>query len=286
MNLKQTFIAGMYVGALLGGCATVFGNALPEPKSKKNTPTTRTEVPTEPESIDNLTGEWTITSVGERAVAGDDNIPYIHFDADGKRFYGSNGCNILNGLYRVERNKITFYNVLSTMQLCDDAQYEADINRVLSEGNSMALMTQKIGNETYLYFNNSQGRPLMTLVRHNMQFLNGNWRIVSVGKTAVDDDEANIFFDIASRKVHGNTGCNYFNGDIIIDAGVPNSLGLCGMGVTRRGCNKGDQEREILVALEETVAAVPEGKNQVIFVDADGKQLLKLKRTSLTNDAD
>ncbi len=120
---------------------------------------------------------------------------------------------------------------------------------------------------------------MMTLRRHNMEFLNGNWRVTAIDGRAIDDEEANIFIDIAELKVHGNTGCNYFNGDLYIDPQRSNAIDFSDMGVTRMACPKGDQERQMLVALEETKTAIAgDREDTVLLLDKAGKAVLTLKR--------
>lgn len=232
-----------------------------------------------------LAGEWAITAVGSRVIQVDEDIPYMNFVPAEGRFYGSNGCNVLNGNYIVKGDCITFGAVLSTMKFCPGVDFDSAISGVVKDGATVHAKVKKIGNETYLYINDSNGKALMTLIRHNMQFLDGNWQVVKIKNKDIDDEEANVFFDIVSKKIHGNTGCNFFNGNIFIDPAVPNAISFSGMGVTRMACPKGDQERTMLVALEETTTAVA-GRNTdtAILKDAGGKVVMVLKRILAEDD--
>lgn len=234
-----------------------------------------------------LAGEWAITAVSSTIISVDEDVPYMNFVPAENSFYGSNGCNVLNGSYTLNGDKLTFGPTLSTMKYCEGLNFDNAINNVVKEGATVHINIKKIGNQTYLYINDNAGKSLMTLVRHNMQFLNGNWQVTSINNKEIDDEEANIFFDIASLKLHGNTGCNYFNGNILIDPAVPNSISFSGMGVTRMACPNGDQERMMLVALEETATATA-GRNTdtAILKDANGKTLMTLKRIPLAEGED
>lgn len=225
-----------------------------------------------------LAGEWVIVKVGDRSIVRDENMPYINFVPAENRFYGSNGCNVLNGNYSVKGHEISFSGVLTTMQYCPDVDFDGAINGIVQDGKTVSALIKKIGNETYLYFNDHAGKALMTLVRHNMQFLDGKWMIVSVNGKTIDDEEANVFFDINSLKIHGNTGCNYFNGSILIDPAVANSISFSGMGVTRMMCPNIDQERMILVALEETATAVAGSGDTAILLNSEKKPLITLRK--------
>lgn len=227
-------------------------------------------------------GEWVIVAVGEVKIDEEENGPYAHFTRDG-RFYASDGCNIINGDYALRSDgTIGFSHVLSTMKYCPSVEYSALIASIFGNGDRYTTDCRRIGQDTYLYLKNKAGNNLMTLLRQNMEFLNGNWRITSVDGRAVDDDEANIFIDIAELKIHGNTGCNYFNGEIYIDPSRANAVDFSNMGVTRMACPKGDQERMILVALEETKTAIAShADGTVLLINKDGKELLTLKRIPL-----
>ena len=255
----------------------------PAPKSTTSTvQTVNTPQPGQPSALaKELLGEWQIIQAGDYKIAVDEDQPYANFSADG-RLYASNGCNVINGDYKVNGKMVSFSQVLTTMRACPDTPYETAINRVLCDGVTMHAQVTEMGNESYLYFNDSRGKALMTLVRHNMHYLDGQWMVTAINGHAVSDDEANVFIDLASRKIHGNTGCNFFNGSIIIDPGVANSINFNGMGVTRMACPKGDQERNMLVALEETVKALPIDKNTVGLINENGQQVLTLTRVTIT----
>lgn len=229
----------------------------------------------------NINGEWTIIQVGKVKVAVEEDIPYLTFAADENRFYSSNGCNILNGSYVVDGNNVRFSNVMSTMKYCQGIPFEQGISDVLKDGVSVKALIKKVGNESYLYFNDNSGKALMTLVRHNLQFLNGQWRVTGINGKHINDDEANVFIDMSSLKIHGNTGCNYFNGDILVNPNEANSISFSGMGVTRMACPKTDQERTMLVALEETVSVAQVNANTVAFANQAGKQVLTLTRSEI-----
>ena len=53
------------------------------------------------------------------------------------------------------------------------------------------------------------------------------------------------------------------------------------MAVTRMACHKGDQERKMLVALEEAATVVLGDNNTVLFLDRSGKNVIKLKRMDI-----
>lgn len=284
----KTFAIGisMMLSLCLASSCSLFGT-----QTKSSEPPARTLSATQKveksESLAKvLGGEWVITSVGTKVISQDEDMPYINFVPEEGKFYGSNGCNVLNGQFKLEGNTLTFSHVLSTMRYCAHIDYDAQINDVFKDNNKVNAAVKKIGNETYLYINDSTGKSILTLSRHNMQFLNGYWLVTEINGQPVDDEEANIFFDINELKIHGNTGCNYFNGNILIDPTGANSISFSGMGVTRMACPKGEQERTMLVALEETTTVVQGNNDTALLLDGSGKRVLTLKRTALVPSND
>ena len=140
---------------------------------------------------------------------------------------------------------------------------------------------EKKGRETYLYFLRSgsaaSSTPVLTLRRHNMESLSGQWQVKEVNGVKDGADEANIFFDIPELRVHGNTGCNYFNGEIRIDPNRRNSISFSQMGVTGRLCENSEFETAMLVALEQVSTYSLSGDN-LELLDLSGRKLMTLHR--------
>lgn len=229
-----------------------------------------------------LAGEWMIVSVGGKTLRTVDDMPYINFEKQTGRFYSSNGCNVLNGSYSVaDGAKLSFGNTLSTMKMCHDVQFENEITAILSGSEPLTFKIDKIGHESYLRLFNTKGTELMSARKHNMDFLNGNWLITSVNGKAISDEEANVFIDINELKIHGNTGCNFFNGTVYINPEKSNAIDFSNMASTRMACPKMEQESAILLALEETATAIQGSHDQVILLSQGGKELMTLKKTEL-----
>lgn len=243
--------------------------------------------PNQPTVEELVGGKWTISSVQSVTIDAEDDAPYVQFDTNG-RFYGSNGCNILNGNYLLRSDGVmVFSQVLSSMNLCPDNNYGYLINAVLSDESRPVVECQRIGQDTYLSFLDDKGKTIMTLRRNNMEFLNGNWQVTSIDGNAIDDPEANIFFDVAELKVHGNTGCNYFNGDIYFDPQRSNAFDLSNMVLTRMACPKTSQETAMMVALEDASTAIAgTDENTVLLINSAGMQLMTLRRLPIINQTD
>lgn len=236
--------------------------------------------PKKPVVASPLDGEWFIVKVANKQINADTDIPYVIFsDAEG-RFYAFNGCNYINGEFEYNSSSSTlkFSQVVTTLRDCPDITYLKDISTVLNEGVTLKTKIENRDQESYLYLYTNGNEPLMTLCRHNVDALNGQWEVESIGSMEVDGSEINIFIDIPERSVHGNTGCNYFNGAILIDPDVPSSISFSQMGVTMKYCDNADTERKLLVALEETDAYSLKGKDTLYLNDSQGNRLITLKR--------
>lgn len=230
-------------------------------------------------STRNLDGEWLIVQVGNTMLDRDEDMPYILFGTDG-RFYANDGCNTVNGSYSLGTDdRFTFGSVMKTMRYCPDEDIQNSIGAVLDGKSPVKATFTEIGTESYIDLAGPSGKTLVRLRRANIDFLNGEWEVTSINGSSVNPDaQPDIFFDIAERKIHGNTGCNYFNGDIYLDHRRSNAIDFSKMGVTRMACPYTPQETAMLVALEETATALSGGKNVAMLLSADGRELLTLRR--------
>lgn len=224
-----------------------------------------------------LRGQWTIVRVGKRNVPFEDDMPYIIFDEAQWRFYANNGCNTLNGtfLYNGE-SSVSFSSVLSTQMLCHDAVFETEINGVLRDDVTVNVKIEQKGLETYAVLSNAKGTPLLTLRRHNLEAINGQWDVTEIAGEKTKDAGINIFFDIPELKVHGNSGCNYFNGTIEIDPYVSSSISFRNMAVTMRACPNLDLETKFLVSLEQVARVQINNAKHITLLDAKGKKIVEL----------
>lgn len=222
-------------------------------------------------------GSWTIIQVGNTIIDRDEDMPYIVFETSKGVFYANNGCNTLNGSYTMEGDKITFHNVLSTLRFCADVNFDHEINTIIADETPSTLKVSEIGSETIVEFV-ANNKVLMRLRRGNLEFLNGQWEITSVAGLATLKAPATVFFDLNDMKLHGNTGCNFINGEIYLDHRMANAVDFSNIITTLRMCEYPEQQTSILVALEETSSAISDGTDKVLLLDPEGKILLELKK--------
>lgn len=227
-------------------------------------------------SDDLLSGEWIIYEVNLEKIEGEER-PYIYFNIPNHRFYGSNGCNTINGDFSVKADSISLSNIISTQKACHDAPYEYQINYALGQITKYDVIRQ--GNEHYLNLYDSNNIKVLVLRRHNMDYLNGTWQVIGISGISYNDDKLKIVIDIPELKLHGNTGCNVVNGQLLIDPDKENSIQFHQLITTRMVCPTQSLETAFLVALEEVEAAkLSEDGSEVSMLDKKGNEVLRLKK--------
>lgn len=225
-----------------------------------------------------IPGEWSIFTVDNRQLSGDER-PYITFDTATSRFYGTNGCNTINGDYTVSGNHLTLSNIISTQRYCPDAEYELQINNALNNVTSFTITN--IGNESYMSLLNNSGKTLMVIRKHNMDYINGLWQIYDINGKVIDQTahpDLQVTFDVPELRIHGNTGCNVFNGNMIIDPDKTDAMQFVNMATTLRACPNQALETELLLALESVDRARPYGADTLELMDQNGKPIITLHR--------
>lgn len=251
-------------------------------QDKTTTPTPVVSQQNHPKvSSDALAGEWTVYTVGGNKVTGEKR-PYLNFNMEDHRLYGSNGCNIINGNFELSGNsKLKIGDMISTMMACADAPYEQAINLALDATQSFDIT--KKGHEYYLELRDNHGNNLMTLRKHNMDFLNGTWEVSEINGVKYDNPDMQMVIDIQEQKLHGNTGCNIVNGSLLIDPDKSNSIQFQNLATTRMACPpeimKG--ETALLVALESVEYAKKGKTGTIVMLDKNNAPVLVLKKVDV-----
>lgn len=224
-------------------------------------------------------GDWAIETVYGKDAVGE-KAPFLKFVPDEKRVYGNNGCNVINATYRYNPadSLISFDNLISTMMACGmEGLTDYEINTAL--GATRRYTWELKDSDYYLHFFDEAGREVMGLMHQNFQFLNGAWLVTGVEGEAVDNPDMKMVIDVDEGKVHGNTGCNIFNGSLEIDMDAANSISFSGIGMTRMACPDVN-ESAFIVALEEASAARPVSATEVRLYDNSHKEVMRLLRTN------
>lgn len=108
----------------------------------------------------NLSGEWQINQVLDNKISiENEEVPFIGFQKEEARFYGSTGCNSFFGEFKSQDEKqgVSFSNVGSTKKLCDDMTIEDAIFKAFS------LVSEVEYNKTNMTLKDNNGNTLMEL---------------------------------------------------------------------------------------------------------------------------
>lgn len=227
-----------------------------------------------------INGDWAIETVYGNKVVGEET-PYLKFSLQEKKVYGNNGCNVINADYTFNASDktISFDHLLATMRLCaKDGLTDYEINTALGQTKYYAVTEQ--GNDYYLTFYNEAREEVMLLMHQNFEFLNGTWRVTKINDQAVNIDGLKMVLDVDEGKVHGDTGCNVFNGALDVNMEHPNSISFSAIALTRMMCPDIQYETEFMVALEEVASAHEVSNNEVVFYSDQQKPVLTLVRTT------
>lgn len=107
--------------------------------------------------------------------------------------------------------------------------------------------------------------------------LNGEWNITEVdGQKITDKKMPFIGFDVAQKRIYGNSGCNRMMGTFEADSLTPGALSFGPIGSTRMACPDMQTEQMVLNALNkvksyETVSDQPE---IIALCSEDGKKIV------------
>lgn len=226
-----------------------------------------------------LAGEWIIIDVFSRPIETEDR-PYITIDASNSMFYGSNGCNIINGTVDGDGvTTIALDNLLSTMRECQDAPYQYEINTAIPQVRFYSVVRR--GQESYLTLCNSNNQPVMTLRKCNLDYLNGAWTPVSINGEPVEPGKITMSIDLPELRVHGNAGCNIINGELYVDHDKPNSLQFGQMATTRMTCPDIQLEMNFLLTLEGVESCACIDADNVTLYDEAGEPVMTLRRITI-----
>lgn len=229
-------------------------------------------------------GDWAIETVNGKEAVGEKS-PFLKFVPSEGRVYGSNGCNVINATYSYNPadSVLRFSNIASTMMACEkEGLTDYEINVALD---ATRTYTWSLADSNYLlYLYDETGKEVMTLMHQNFQFLNGTWRVARIGSEKIDNPDMKMVIDVDEGRLHGNTGCNIFNGTMEIDMEGANSIGFSGIALTRMACPDMKGETAFIVALEEVAAARPVSASEVILYDTNHEEVMRLVRTTATAD--
>ena len=279
MKKHSIICAAVIAATTLGSCSLFNKRTAATPVNSKET--SSQQIPVTVYSDASIEGHWFIRTVGSIKLTGyDEECPFLEFVPTENRFYGNNGCNIINGAYRTDGNQsLELLNVASTMRLCPADTLQYPIAKALEAVRSFSVTTASDGS-TILRLHNDKNTAVMTLSKSDIDFLNGAWRVASINGREVNNHSCRLIFDVSEGTVSGDTGCNILNGQLTREPSVSGSLGFSHIATTRRACPDLSTEQALMIALEEVTFARHAGGTAVNLLNSSGKVVLHLTRMS------
>ena len=226
-----------------------------------------------------LYGEWDIVIMRKKQVYTMERA-YLYLDfAGGNKVYGNNGCNTINGTFRLSGSNIRFGEFISTSESCRNVTSEKTIMHTLAEVRQFTVEAQY--NALYMNLMNAKGNVLMVLKRHNLDAMNGAWLVKEIDSENVSDLGMRMVIDAVMQAIHGDTGCNIINGVISLDPAKDMAIQFEDLVSGERQCENIDHETALLLALERTESCKRVNQNEMALIDNKGNIVIVLQRINL-----
>ncbi len=281
--MKSTiFVAAGLSLLLMGSCNTMKNNnkTIPADRTTESAVQASASKGEKTPSLSAFTGEWSIIELdGKQVNVNGENHPILTFEPETSQpgvlnVMGFNGCNYINGAWKVENGKIQpAGEFITSLKACADAPYEQAVNSAL---NNVALCSF-IGSRD-LSLMSATGRVVMKLRKQSLDFINGAWKV-----TVIEDRDIKaaikIVIDTNEGRVHGNAGCNILNGTIIVNYDKGQGIEFRDLATSRMTCPDIAEEQTFLLALEQ-VASASKGNNPdtAYLCNQAGQKIITLKR--------
>jgi len=228
-----------------------------------------------------LEGRWYIRTVGMTRLVDieDADWPFVEFVPAEARFYGTNGCNVINGSYHTGADRsLSLSNIATSLRLCPDDSLSYLINDALTATSGYSTSPAPDGS-TVLSLHNQRNFTVMTLRKSDIDFLTGPWQVVKINGEECTAPDARLVFDISGNRISGNAGCNRLIGELTRDPKVSASVQFSNLATTRMMCPDMQSESALLIALEMVQSARQKG-NIAELLSSSGKVVVELERLS------
>lgn len=99
-----------------------------------------------PVTIASLAGEWAISTVAGEELGASQKEPFIGFNLDENRVFGSAGCNSINGAIKQDEEEtdakaLTLGPIAATMMMCPDMEVERKVLKALNAVKSFDILS-------------------------------------------------------------------------------------------------------------------------------------------------
>ncbi|MFH7010900.1 META domain-containing protein [Flavobacterium sp. FlaQc-52] len=163
---------------------------------------------------------------------------YMTIDPTTETISGKSGCNNFNAKYKKlnSKNGIQISAGAGTLMACNDAAMKVERDfldaikdkkyKIVKKKNVVQFKNSK--NKTIMEFSIPTQNDLWSYIGKN------DWKLISLENVGQDYGRASIKFNIAEKKVNGNSGCNNFFGSYT--ASGDNSIQFSNIASTRMAC--------------------------------------------------
>lgn len=197
-----------------------------------------------------LNQKMILTSLNGKAVKGDK--VYLTMDQARNAMSGKSGCNRFNASYKLNGNDISIDLLLGTLMACDKESMELEQEfRSALEKKSFEIHTEG----KLVHFKDPQTKAIILSFeipgeKDIWSFIDGKkWKLIQLDHVAKDYGKAAIQFDVKTKKVTGNGGCNSFFGSY---SATGNEISFTALGATKMACldkDASDTETRLLELL-------------------------------------
>ncbi len=233
--------------------------------------------------ISTLNGEWNIVKIDGKEVSTPSNheTPFIVFDTATGKLYGFSGCNRMMGSFNKDAQPgvLQLEPVGTTRMACPDMSVEQSVIEALSK---VKAFKKEMDNKIVLSGADDKEVIVLEKKKNDVTVSNlaGQWEIVEVQTEQVPSGMENqpfIEFNEAESRIHGNAGCNIFNGSYQVVEGNPLAISFPGTITTMMACPDLEIEGKIISALN-SVASFDKVDNGIGLYNAEGLLVLVLQK--------
>lgn len=234
-------------------------------------------------SSDILNGEWAIEKVnGKKLISVEDDMPYAIFNTRQNLLYASDGYNTINAFYTFNAGNsataVKFSNVVASRRNSDVSSTKAIVNAL----NNANAYSYEEGDSPTLHFYKGENE-LLCLRKLGLSNLDGAWKVTALhDQTIKSDDDIKLVIDTTDGRVYGSTGFNIFRGTIWIDTNKPHAIQFQNINTSDNETDDLRKETRLIVALEEVESVKNIKGDRVTLLDASGKPVITLQRSSIS----
>lgn len=236
-------------------------------------------------SMTDINGEWNIIEINGSVVVPTpgQEFPYIGFNSQSGRVYGHSGCNRLMGSYdtNAKPGQLELQPMGTTRMMCPDMTVEQNILTALAQ----VKKVKKMEDGQIALCGKSTKRPILVLQRRipkaTVADLEGHWLIKKAMDLTIPEGMEKapfIEFNTATKRLHGNAGCNLINGTYVTDDNNTSAISFPQVISTMMACPDSNVESTVLKALNAVKSIGHLDDGNIGLYDESGSLVLMLSK--------